>query len=246
MKFVQIRFRPTRMKSSQHLMWRTRCWSDGNRSRSSAPASAVRRERAGRASCQRCGAPRPFLLGPDPLDDRDRRGALGSAAPLGRPVDHSRHAVHQRGRRLLAGVQGRQRHRALEAAAGAESARQARRRLERRRGAAHRARRRRPGRPRQHRSGRHEAGRGRLSQRRPVGADRRVAARRQEGRRRGLFRLDRQAGRDDRPRHRDRHEHLFRQDRASRRAGEDGVAFPARGAENRQLPHSDDDRPGAR
>ena len=44
----------------------------------------------------------------------------------------------------------------------------------------------------------------------------------------------------------DRHEHLFRQDSAPRRAGEDGVAFPARGAEDRQFPHSDDCWPGAR
>ena len=84
---------------------------------------------------------------------------------------------------------------------------------------------------------------GRLSQRRPVGADRRIPARRQEDRRRGLFRLDRQAGRDDRPCHRDGHEDLFRQDGASGRAGEDGVAFPARGPADRQFPHSDDGRP---
>ena len=67
---------------------------------------------------------------------------------------------------------------------------------------------------RQHRPGRREAARGRLSQRRPVGADRRIAAGRQEGRRRRLFRLGRQAGRDDGGRHRHRHEDLFRQDRA--------------------------------
>ena len=55
--------------------------------------------------------------------------------------------------------------------------------------------------------------------------------------------LDRQAGRDGRRGHRHRHEDLFRQDRPSRRAGEDRFAFPARRAAHRQFPHSRDGRP---
>ena len=82
-----------------------------------------------------------------------------------------------------------------------------------------RPRRRCPDQARQHRAGGRRAAPGRLSERRPVGADRRIAAGRQEGRRHGLFRLDRAPGRDAGRRHRDRHEDLLRQDRPTGRDG---------------------------
>ena len=141
---------------------------------------------------------RPLLLGADPVDDRGRGAALRRGQALGRPRHHPGDAHHQRRRRLLAGVQGRQRHPAPQAAPGAEGAGHARRRVE---GCCRQPTR--AGRPhrhlaRRHHPGRRQAHRRRLSQRRPIGAHRRVAAGRQEGRRYRLFRLDRPAGGDDR------------------------------------------------
>ena len=69
---------------------------------------------------------------------------------------------------------------------------------------------------------------------------------RQKGRRRGLFGVNRQAGRNDRRRHRDWDADLFRQNRRSRPAGQEHLAFSARGPAHRQFPHSGDHRPRAR
>ena len=45
-----------------------------------------------------------FFWGPIPWMIEIAALLSGLLATLGRPVDHSRHAVHQRGRRVLAGV----------------------------------------------------------------------------------------------------------------------------------------------
>ncbi len=106
---------------------------------------------------------------------------------------------------------------ALKKGLAPQATRAARRRLEHGRGGEPRARRHREDPPRRDRAGRPAARRGRVCLDRPVGADRRVAAGREEGRRRGLFRQRGQAGRDDRRRHRHRRHHLLRPHREARR-----------------------------
>ena len=71
---------------------------------------------------------------------------------------------------------------------------------------------------------------------RPVGADRRVAAGDEEGRRRGLFRQRGQAGRDDRRRHRHRRHHLLRPHREARRRRRRGQPRAEGDVRDRQLP----------
>ena len=68
--------------------------------------------------------------------------------------------------------------------------------------------------------------------RRSGGADRRVAAGLQEGRRRRLFGRDRQAGRHDRRGHGDRQQHVLRPHRQARGRRRLGLAF-AEGASSR-------------
>ena len=68
-----------------------------------------------------------LFLGAHPMDDRSRGRAVGRAWALGGPRHHPGDALHQRRRRLLAGIQGGQCHCLAEAAACAQGARQARR-----------------------------------------------------------------------------------------------------------------------
>lgn len=117
----------------------------------------------------------PFL-GPHSLDDRDRRHPLGRGPALGGLHSHHQPAAHQRRRRLLRGLQGRQRHRGLEAAPGAGGPDTARRGMARPSGQATGAGRSGVRAPRRHRDGRHRARCRRLPEHRPIGAHRRVAA----------------------------------------------------------------------
>ncbi len=124
-----------------------------------------------------------------------------------------------------------------QAAACAQCPRQARRRMEGYSDARAGARRRHSRQARQYRAGRCHGRERRLCQHRPVGADRREPAGRQEGGRRPLFRLHRAPGRDGGGRHRHRHEDLLRQDRQAGRDRPVPLAFPAGRAAHRQFPH---------
>ena len=130
---------------------------------------------------------------------------------------------------FLAGIQGRHCDRRAEAALGAQGPGAARWALAGRARARTRARRRGSDPARQHRSGRRSPRRGRLSERRSVRLDRRVAAGREESRRCGLFGLGRQARRDEGGGDRDRHgAPISARPRALCRAPEPSRTFSAR------------------
>ena len=136
-----------------------------------------------------------LFLGSVALDDRGCGADLAAPPGLVRFLRGGRASRLQRGGRLLAGLQGRQRARCAEEGAGPEGARAARRHVAVRRCGRARPRRRGERGGRADRARRSPADRRRVPERRSVGAHRRVAAGLQEGRRRRLFRRHRQAGR---------------------------------------------------
>ena len=154
------------------------------------------------------------LLGPHPLDDRNRRDPLGRGGALGRFRHHPLLAPVQRRRRILGRASGRQRHRRPEGPAGDQGSRQARWKLDHPGGAGIGAGRRHPPAAGGHRAGRRAAARRRRGVGRSIGADRRVVARHAQAGGRGVFRLDYSAGRNRRLGVRHRNAHLFRQDGA--------------------------------
>ena len=212
----------------------------------SAAEAATRLQRYGpNAIVAKAGEPlgegRGLLQGPDRADDRGGGAGLGDPRTLAGLPRHRGAPGLQRRARSLAGPQGLQRAGGVEEGAGARGDRAARRQMGHGGRREPGARRHRQDPARRHRPGGSAAGGGRLRLDRPVGADRRVAAGGEEGRRRGLFRQRGEAGRDDRRRHRHRRRDLLRAHRQARGRGRRGQPRPEGDVSDRQLP----DRAGA-